>query len=294
MAKRISVVSPRIIDCHAHVYTAAIIANVLSIDGLAAFLHLDTQAVAGRTEKGALKREAAAAGIDACLLLPVASASGVCATNDLFLNMVKGEPSLFTAGAIHPSTPGIDQELEKLHSLGVRALKLSSFSQKIDLESEENIRLFKKIRAHNAAGNPPFFVILDTFYQADLFFRASRQHITTPERLKKLASQFPEIAFVGAHMGGLAAPFREIEAHLTPGDNLYLDTSNAAHMLSREEFIRLLNIHGPERILFGTDWPWFGHAEEVEFIRGLLQATGFSAEEQSKVFSGNISGLLGL
>jgi uncharacterized protein len=282
-----------IIDCHAHIYTPAIIANVLSIEGLATFLHLNTEAVAGRTEKSGLKREAVAAGVDACLLLPVASAGGVRETNDLFLKMVEGEPGLFTAGAIHPSTPGMDEELEKLSSRGVRALKLSSFSQKIDLESEESIRLFEKIHACNLAGKPRFFIILDTFYQADVFFRASRQYITTPERLDRLAEQFPEIDFIGAHMGGLAAPFREIEEHLKPRNNLYLDTSNAAHMFSREEFIRLLTMHGPERILFGTDWPWFGHAEEVAFIRGLLNEAGFSVEEQSKIFSGNISLLLG-
>ncbi len=283
-----------IIDCHAHIYTPAIIANVLSIEGLAAFLHLDTKAVAGRMEKSALKREALAAGVNACLLLPVASAGGVPSTNDLFLKIVEGEPGLFTAGAIHPLTPGMDEELEKLSSRGVRALKLSTFSQKIDLEAEESIRLFEKIRALKIAGKLQFFIILDTFYQADLFFRSSRQYLTTPERLNRLAAQFPEIDFVGAHMGGLAAPFREIVEHLAPKNNLYLDTSNAAHMFSRKEFIRLLTIHGPERIMFGTDWPWFGHVEETAFIRGLLNEARFSSEEQSNIFSGNISRLLGL
>ena len=283
-----------IIDGHAHVYTPAIIANVLSIDGLAAFLHLDTKTVASRTEKSVLKREAAAAGVDACLLLPVASASGVRETNHLFLKMVESEPGLFTAGAIHPSTLGMEEELEKLSLSGVRALKLSSFSQKIDLESEESIRLFEKIRAHNIAGKPRFFVILDTFNKADLYFQAPRQYLTTPERLRQLAAQVPEIDFVGAHMGGLAAPFEEIEEQLKPRNNLYLDTSNAAHMFSREEFMRLLTVHGAERIIFGTDWPWFGHAEEVEFIRGLLSEAGFSPEDQSKIFSGNISRLLGI
>jgi uncharacterized protein len=283
-----------IIDCHAHVYTPTIIANVLSIEGLATFLHLDTKSVATRTEKSALKREASAAGVDSCLLLPVAPAAGVTATNDLFLKMVEGESELFTAGVIHPAAQEMDKELERLSERGVRALKLSSFSQKIDLESEENIRLFQKIRDHNISGKPQFFAILDTFYQADLFFRAPRKFITTPDKLGKLAAQFPEINFVGAHMGGLAAPFREIVENLAPRDNLYLDTSNAAHMFSREEFIRLMTIHGPDRILFGTDWPWFGHAEEVEFIRGLVKDAGFSAGEQSKIFSGNISRLLGL
>jgi uncharacterized protein len=283
-----------IIDCHTHLYTPAIITNVLNIEGLASFLHLSTGTVAGRTEISVLKKESAAAGVQACLLLTVASANGVREANDQFLKITEGETDLIMAGAIHPSIPGIDEELQKLSNRGIQALKLSSFSQKFDLESEETIRLFDKIRAYNAINTSRFFVILDTFYKADIFFGAADNYLTTPERLGKLAAQFPEIDFVAAHMGGLAAPFNEIEDHLTPRNNLYLDTSNAAHMLSRKEFIRLITLHGPERILFGTDWPWFGHEEEISFIQGLLNEAGFSHYEQSLVFSDNISRLLGI
>jgi uncharacterized protein len=283
-----------IIDCHTHLYTPAIIANVLNIKGLADFIHLGSGRVTGRTSKSALKKEAAAAGVQACLLLTVASASGVHEANDRFLRITEGDANLLMAGAIHPSISGIDEELQKLSSRGIRALKLSSFSQKFDLESEETNRLFDEIRAYNTRNTQRFFVILDTFYKADLFFGVAADYLTTPAKLGKLAARFPEIDFVAAHMGGLAAPFCEIEAHLKPRNNLFLDTSNAAHMLSRKEFIRLLTIHGPERILFGTDWPWFGHEEEISSIRGLLSEAGFSGLEQSQVFSGNISRLLGI
>ncbi len=282
------------IDSHAHIYSKAIIDNVLSIDGLAEFLHLDAKSVAGRTDPETLKREAGAAGVRACLLLPVAPASGVCETNDRFIKMAEKDASLFTAGVLHPSIRNLDAEMEKLSSHGIRALKLSSFSQKFDLESAETVRLFEKIRAKNVAAGARFFVVLDTFCKADLFFRTSKEFLTTPEKLGWLAARFPEIDFVAAHMGGLAAPCAEIEKHLKPGGNLYLDTSNAAHMISREEFIRLIGAHGPERILFGTDWPWFSHGEEAAFIGKLLEEAHFSLQEQSLVFSGNISRLLGI
>ena len=68
-------------------------------------------------------------------------------------------------------------------------------------------------------------------------------------------------------MGGLAAEFEELFMTLIPADNLYLDTSNAAHTLTNGQFIELLKIHGPNHILFGTDWPWFDHAAEISKIR---------------------------
>jgi uncharacterized protein len=283
-----------IIDCHAHIYSRTIMDNVLRIEGLADLLHLDKGSVGRRNNIADLKRDAADGGVRACLLLPVASVSGVRDTNNQFLAMAEGEPDLFTAGAVHPFDPNLDEELEKLGNRGIRALKLSSFTQKFDLDSEENQRLFRKIADSNHHSNCNFFVVLDTFYQADRFFNASRDFVTTPEKLGRLAAQFPEVNLVAAHMGGLAAPFDEIEKHLAPRSNLYLDTSNAAHMFSREEFVRLMTSHGPDRILFGTDWPWFGHSDEVSFIRRLLNESGFSQQEQSRIFSENIAGLLSL
>jgi predicted TIM-barrel fold metal-dependent hydrolase len=94
-------------------------------------------------------------------------------------------------------------------------------------------------------------------------------------------------------MGGLAAPFEEMTSHLTPRPNLYLGTSNAAHTLSDSEFVKLLEMHGPGRILFGTDWPWFGHKEEIRRISERLDRAGFSEEDKEKVFCGNICKLAG-
>jgi predicted TIM-barrel fold metal-dependent hydrolase len=281
-----------IIDCHAHIYSQLIMDNVLGIEGLADLLHLDKRAVAARTHVSALKKEAASAGVQACYLLPVAAASRIREVNDQFLTMVEGDPNLFTAGAIHPAAPNIDAELDRLGELGIRGLKLSSFTQKFDPAAEENLLLFEKIQNLNTQRNRRFFIILDTFYQADKYFNATREFVTTPEKLGRLAALFPEIDMIAAHMGGLAAPFEEIEEHLTPRRNLYLDTSNAAHMLSRQEFIRLMKIHGPDRILFGTDWPWFGHKNELAFIQGLLKEAEFTRAEQSKILGDNFAKLI--
>jgi predicted TIM-barrel fold metal-dependent hydrolase len=285
---------PEIFDSHTHLFSPAVIVRVSRREGLAASLCLKMEGAVGRTDKDTLKREAEKAGVHGCLFLPTSPAGEVRKVNDLFLKMVEGEESLFTAGTLHPSASGMDDELERLSSCGVRALKFCSFSQGIDLEAEETFRLFDMIRAHNSAGKPRFFVILDTFYKADAYFGAPPKHVTTPERLGRLVASFPEIDFVGAHMGGLAAPLREVEEHLPPRTNLYLDTSNSAHLLSEKEFVRLLTSHGSERILFGTDWPWFVHEEEVPHIRNLLQQAGFTIQEQSRVFNENIRGLMGM
>jgi len=82
--------------------------------------------------------------------------------------------------------------------------------------------------------------------------------------------------------------------YLPAADNLYLDTSNAAHTLNEAEFIRLLEVHGPNRILFGTDWPWFDPGKEILLIEGLLDRAGYTINDKAKVFGGNIAELLAI
>jgi len=284
---------PAVFDSHTHLFSPGVVARVSGIEGLASALCLEVGLAAHRTDTAALKSEAGAAGVTACLLLPTSAAAGVRRVNDLFLGAVEKEGSLLTAGTLHPAAAGMVEEIERLCARGVRAIKLCSFSQGFDLLADETFRLFDMLRAHNASGKPRMFVILDTFCQADRYFGVPRDHLTTPERLGRLVAGFPEIDFVGAHMGGLAAPLRDIEEHLPPAPNLYLETSNASHVLSGDGFLRLLGLHGPERVIFGTDWPWFGQSQEVSRIRALLETAGFSFREQSEVFSGNASRLLG-
>ena len=115
-----------------------------------------------------------------------------------------------------------------------------------------------------------------------------------PSVLGELADHYPGINFIGAHMGGLDASDDEIRTHLTPRANLYLDTSNAAHTLSNQQFGDLITQHGPGHILFGTDWPWFMHESEIKLIDRLLDSAGFSEKEKTEVFYMNMAGLLGM
>jgi len=135
---------------------------------------------------------------------------------------------------------------------------------------------------------------MDTFYQAHCFFGTSPRYTTTPKRIGRLVKQYPGIPFIAAHMGGLTAPFADICNYLPPSANLFLDTSNAAHTLSKQEFIHLLKSHGEEHVIFGTDWPWFVPVSELALISGYLEEAGFSSRETGAVLGGNIARLLGI
>jgi predicted TIM-barrel fold metal-dependent hydrolase len=283
-----------IIDAHAHIFAPQVIANVSGRPALIDALHLDIAGAQQRTSPAALQEESRPAGVDACLLLPVATVDKVREVNLAFREIAAATDGLFRAGTLHPQFTANEEELIKMSLEGVRAIKLCSFSQGFSVPAAETQDLFRLIEERNRLQNGHFFVILDTLYQAHTFFGTAPEFDTTPAMLGDLVKAYPGVDFLLAHMGGLAAPSKEIFQNLPPAGNLYFDTSGAAYTLPAEDFIELLKIHGADHIIFGTDWPWFGHRRELELLDMLLERAGFQPEDKQKVFCRNAAGLLGI
>ena len=283
-----------IIDAHVHLFTPKIIANVSAKSEMVAELHLQTDEATQRIGTAALGTALDRAGIHAALMLPTAGADGVSKVNRDAMVTAKDCYFLNTAGTLHPECKDLQAELAALHAGGIRAIKLCSFSQEFMLNAPATMAMFAQIEALNRNHIHHFFVVLDTFYKAAAYFGTDPRFTTNPACISRLVRTFPGITFVGAHMGGLTAPFEDIIRCLPAADNLYLDTSNAAHTLNEAEFIRLLRVHGPDHILFGTDWPWFDPGEEIMLIEGLLDRAGYTVKNKAKVFGGNIAELMAI
>jgi len=281
-----------IIDGHAHLFHPKVISNVKKRKELVERIKLQTDRVENRVGIAPLESDVQKNGIAACLILPTALSHEVSQINDTFYETVKTSDCLYTAGTLHPDYAGNEEELAKLKKRKINGIKLCSFSQRFALDATKTYEMFELIQEFNINQNSGFFVELDTLYRADKFFGSHPEHNTTPELLAQLVKHFPKVNFIGAHMGGLSAPFKEISTWLTPYDNLFLDTSNAAYVLAETEFISLLKTHGPEHIVFGTDWPWFTHDREIAMQQKLYKKAGFSQEELDLVFSKNVAGLM--
>ena len=284
----------KIFDSHLHLFSKLIIENVAAKKEMCTQLHLQTTGAEKRRDVEGLEKSMKAAGVTAGLALPTASAATVARVNSQFIEKAAERDFLYTAGTLHPDYADNQGELRRLKSNGVRAIKLCSFSQGFALDGPSALNMFEQIQAFNRTDDYQFFVILDTLHSAPGYFGADPAHITTPEKLVMLAKKFPDIPFVGAHMGSLDAPAEDIESHLMPRGNLYLDTSNAAYTLTKAQFITLLKRFGPERILFGTDWPWFLHSDEVPLIDYLADRAGFGKEDKAALFHDNAAELLNL
>jgi predicted TIM-barrel fold metal-dependent hydrolase len=98
----------------------------------------------------------------------------------------------------------------------------------------------------------------------------------------------PDIVFIGAHLGGLAnelilAALTRIES-LPSMDNLYLETSGC---MNPKILSRAIEVLGDDRILWGTDAPFFDH----EISRLVLKRTGVSESSMRKILYENATKL---
>ena len=82
-----------------------------------------------------------------------------------------------------------------------------------------------------------------------------------------------------AHMGGNEM-WDDVERYLV-GQNVYFDTGVILNTMPQEQFLRIVHMHGADRILFGTDSPW---ADQKNFV-ALLEHMPLTEEEKAAIFS---------
>lgn len=83
--------------------------------------------------------------------------------------------------------------------------------------------------------------------------------------------------------------------------NIRLDTSSSNNWIRfhpgltlRDVFARALDVVGPARLLFGTDSSFFPRGWQrglFEAQQEILHSLGLSADDQAKVFGGNLNAL---
>jgi uncharacterized protein len=283
-----------ILDSHCHLFTPATMEHMGAMPAMLEELRLDVESASARLPAGAIQASAIEHGVHTCVLLPSASADRVRRVNEIYADAAARHGRLMTLGTLHPEMEGLHDEIRRLLRDDCRGIKLSSFSQRFDPTSRRSLDMLATVEGEGTDRGVRPVVVLDTYTRAHVHFDASPDHLTTPRKFMELVQEFPELTFVGAHMGGLAANPEELLDTVRPAPNLYLDTSNAGHVLPLEVFVELVRVHGPRRILFGTDWPWFAHDLEVPFIQRLLAMAGLDAGQRAAVMGGNALDLWGL
>ncbi|MDE6797386.1 MAG: amidohydrolase family protein [Ruminococcus sp.] len=218
--------------------------------------------------------------IDEFLILPIATKPTQQTTINNWASSVMGD-GLYAFGTVHPDSYNAPEEIARIKSLGLYGIKFHSEYQKFCPDDPKMFPIYEKMTEYRLPAL--FHGGYDPYCDGDIR--------CTPERMARTVEKFPELTFIVAHSGGLNM-WDDVEKYLAGKyDNLYLDLSVIASFdIDKNQLFRIINNHGTDRILFGSDCPWDNPANEINMINSLP----LSEDDREKIFFKNAHKLLGL
>ncbi len=267
------------IDFHTHIFPdpvapkalESLMAGAFRVEGKAAMPHNDA------TLSG-LCASMAENHVDVSVVLPIATKPSQTPSIIRFAHQVQS-PSVYSFYSLHPMQEDWEAVLEQIAGLGGRGIKLHPEFQYAEVDSPEMLSILKK------AAELRLLVVLHAGQDIGM---PPPVHCT-PRRLARAMDAVPDTRIVAAHMGGWRM-WNQVEECLVGRENLWLDTAFVADYIPKEQYLRIIRSHGPERILFGSDSPWESPAHTLE---GLVRL-GLADEEMHLITHANAAALLGL
>ena len=260
----------RVIDFHTHAFPEKVVERAME--------HLEevyqTKApFDGRV--GTLLRHMDESGVDISVILPVATKPSQVESINTWAAEVQSE-RLVCFGALHPDYPRPRAEIRRMRRMGLRGVKFHPNFQEFHPDDERMFPIYEALAEEG----------LVVLFHAGNDMRPRERVFASPERIAKVAERFPGLRLVAAHLGGYLM-WREAEEHLV-GHPVWLDLSYVFAALPTREVARLVRLHGPDRVLFGTDFPFARQDETIERVRSL----GLSEAELGAILGGNAERLL--
>lgn len=260
-----------VIDFHTHFYPDKVAAKAI------AFCSEKIGFFADGTRAG-LEESMRRSGIDLAVALPVVNTPANSASIHAWAVRENHSPILMLGG-IHPDEPDPLKTLGAIAAAGLPGIKVHPEYQQFRFDEE---RLFPVWEKCEKLG-----LIVVTHAGWDAMYEPP--YHSDPESLAKFHRRFPGLRLVLAHLGGMAM-WDAVEKYLADME-VYLDLAMVAReYITPEQLTRIIRAHGAEKILFGTDSPWYDQKKQLEFICSLP----LSPSEQERIFFRNAAELLKL
>lgn len=184
--------------------------------------------------------------------------------------------SVFPFGSVHPDAPDALDELCRIKEMGLKGIKLHPDYQGFFADSEKMFPIYKK------ASELSLIILFHAGY--DYGFPAP--YHCMPKNLARALTHI-DTPVIAAHWGGVSAG-EEVLSHLC-GLPVYFDTSFGYGTKPRDEALKIIEKHGADKMVFGSDCPW--HSPKMELR--LLSTLELSESELSDITYNNAKKLLG-
>ena len=263
-----------IIDFHTHVFPDDIGPKIIA--ELAANIGDYYVPVSDGTVSGLL-RNMDAWGIEVSVALPVITKqSQFKRINEWTAGA--GSDRLIGFGGIYPHTDDYKRDIDFVASLGLKGLKFHAEYQDFIVDDKYMLKIYDYalskglIILHHVGFDPDF----------------PPPTKSSPRRFARIARAMRGGVIIAAHLGG-CGQWDEVEKYLA-GSDIYLDTSAGFDFFSDELFLRILEKHGQDKILFASDSPWTNAGSEIEHLKSLP----IPENDKAAIMGGNANRILAL
>lgn len=240
----------RIIDAHCHIYPDKIAQKASESTGH--FYGIPTL-LDGKVST--LLEHGQGAGIDHFVVQSVATTpKQVSSINQFIARAVAESDGKFTGlGTLHPDSENIKAEVEEIISLGLKGVKLHPDIQQFKIDDYRMLKIYELCE-----GRLPILM-----HTGD-----SRFDFSNPNRMVPILDIYKNLTVIGAHFGGWSV-WEEATEKLSSYENFYVDCSSSLYAMTPEKGKELIMAYGVDRVLFGTDYPIWEPATELDLFMRL-------------------------
>ena len=240
-----------IIDAHCHIYPEKIAAK--AVNGTDNFY--GEHSVGLGTVEDLISREEKA-GVDRFVVQSVATTPHqVASINNFIATEVSKKPEkLIGLGTLHPESEDIKGDVKNLLSLGLKGVKLHPDIQAFKLDDYRCLKIYELCEEYNLP------VLIHT--------GDNRYDYSNPNRMVPILETYDKLTVIGAHLGGWSIWDEAVKAY-KDFPNFYVDCSSSFHYITKETATKIIKTYGADKVLFGTDYPMWNAADELEFLLSL-------------------------
>ncbi len=223
-----------------------------------------------------LLREMAELGIRSSVLLPIEFP--VLSNNaERWLKATAGDPGFVGFGSVHPLMPNVAKRLDQQIALGARGIKFHPAVQLISPSHPKAMALYRLCAARK---------LTVLFHCGPVGIETAAGRKRSLVRLYEPAiAENPDVSFILGHSGALQ--MEEALAFSKRYPNVWLEVSSQ----SVTNVGRILDEAPQDRVLFGTDWPFY---HQAIVLAKVYLATESRPEARRRVLYDNAASLFGL
>lgn len=277
----------QVIDGHTHAFAPDIVktrADFLNRDGWFRLLYENPRAkVTGEVE---LLESMDRCGIERAVIAGFPWADpGLCREHNAWLAAVCDEhpERLSFLAIVVPTDPDAGRDAADAFGAGAVGIgELNADAQSFQLE--EPAQTAAVVEVCRDAGKPIMFHTSEPVGHS-----YPGKGTATPDKLVAWLAAYPDQPVVCAHWGG-GLPFYELMPEVAAlAANVVYDCAATTYLYDFNVFRTVLAIVGPERVVFGSDFPVLGQARLLQRVRAVVEPAQLDA-----VLSGNASRVFGL